>query len=55
LEQGIPFISTPFGFEGYNANLIDNKYCNIYQENEWVKAILEILSLHNTTNIIVQT
>ncbi|HHX70565.1 MAG TPA: glycosyltransferase family 4 protein [Gallicola sp.] len=42
-ENGIPFISTPFGYEGYSKELIDNKFCYVVEENEWIKKIKTIL------------
>lgn len=43
LENGIPFISTPFGFEGYNYDLVDNKYCFVVEENKWAEFIVDFL------------
>lgn len=43
LENGVPFISTPFGFEGYSPKFIDGKYCHVVEEDKWVDAILSIL------------
>lgn len=39
-EAGIPFISTPFGFEGFSKTLADPKYCLIAQPNEWINRII---------------
>lgn len=38
-RRGVPFISTPFGFEGYSKKLIDNKYCFITETDKWVVTI----------------
>jgi len=43
LEKGVPFISTPFGFEGYSSELIDGKYCHVVEEDKWVGTILSLL------------
>lgn len=39
LENGLTFISTPFGFEGYDQDLIDNKYCSVVPFNDWIDYI----------------
>lgn len=43
IENGIPFISTPFGFEGYSENLIDGKYIIVVEEQHWADKIIEII------------
>lgn len=43
LENGIPFISTPFGFEGYSKELVDGEYCHVVEEDKWVETILYLL------------
>lgn len=43
MEQGVPFISTPFGFEGYEKQLIDDQFCIVAEELEWSSKIVEIL------------
>lgn len=43
IEAGIPFISSPFGFEGYSKDLIDNKYCYVEENDKWAERIIEIL------------
>lgn len=40
LETGIPFISSSFGYEGYDDNLIDNKFCNVVAEDAWSETII---------------
>lgn len=42
-EEGIPLISTPFGFEGYQAKLIDNEYCIVAKPEDWISKILHVL------------
>ena len=44
LNNGVTFISSPFGFEGYNKALIDNDYCYVIEDIRWVEAILGILA-----------
>ena len=36
LENDIVSLSTPFGFEGYSSELIDNYYCYVKSPEEWV-------------------
>lgn len=42
LENNIPFISTPFGFEGYSTTLIDDKFCIISNQEDWAKKIINL-------------
>lgn len=42
LEEGVPFISSPFGFEGYSKELIDNQYCFVAETGQWVRMIKNI-------------
>jgi hypothetical protein len=42
-EEGVPFISTPFGFEGCEKKLIDNKYCFVVETHLWANFIVELL------------
>lgn len=46
-DNGIPFISTPFGYEGYDKSLIDNKFCYVEEMDTWAIRIIEILKTHN--------
>lgn len=39
-NNGIPFISTPFGYEGYDKSYIDNLYCNVVEEKYWCEYII---------------
>lgn len=34
-EEGTTFITTPFGYEGYPKDLIDNKYCYVIEKEKW--------------------
>jgi len=43
LENGAPFISTPFGFEGYSKELVDGEYCHVVEEDNWVETIIDLL------------
>lgn len=42
-EGGIPFISSPFGYEGYSKKLIDSKYCHVVEPDLWADYIIELL------------
>lgn len=44
MENGIPFISTPFGFEGYSKDLVDNDYCMVVEDYLWADYIVDKLS-----------
>lgn len=48
-EKGIPFISTPFGFEGYDKSLIDGEFCIVESPENWVQSIIK--KLENNTSI----
>lgn len=41
LEAGVPVISSPFGFEGYKHDIVDQEYCIIQEENQWSSFIIE--------------
>ena len=43
IEDGVPFISSFFGFEGYSHDLIDNKYIIVEEENKWAERIINII------------
>lgn len=43
-NNGIPFISTPFGYEGYSKEYIDDKYCMVSSLEDWGNDIVKILS-----------
>ena len=38
LKAGVPFITTPFGFEGYPSELIDD-YCIVSEQEKWIDDI----------------
>jgi hypothetical protein len=42
-EEEVVFISTPYGYEGYDRNFIDNKYCFVVESDKWVEQIIAIL------------
>lgn len=39
-EAGVPFISTYFGYEGYDKSLIDGKYCIVQEKEKWSETII---------------
>jgi hypothetical protein len=43
-ESGVPFITTPFGYEGYPIELVDNHYCYCVEPNLWAQCIISILT-----------
>lgn len=43
IESGMPIISTPFGFEGYRKDIIDERYCLVVEEDEWAQSIIDYL------------
>lgn len=43
IENGIPVISTPFGFEGYTKELIDNTFCIVEENQNWANRIISII------------
>ena len=46
MENGVPFVSTPFGFEGYERSLIDGEFCSVVEEKKWAEEILKVLNNH---------
>lgn len=46
LNEGIPFISTQYGFEGYSEKLIDEEFCIVKAAPEWKMSIYNILKKH---------
>jgi len=42
-EAGAPFITTPYGFEGYSKDLIDGKYCQVVEMDKWFETIRLLL------------
>lgn len=43
MEEGVPFISTPFGFEGYSHDLMDDRFCIVEEMDRWADRIVSIL------------
>ena len=43
LEDGIPFITTPFGFEGYSPNIADGITCHVVECEKWFTVIEDII------------
>lgn len=43
IEDGTPCISTPFGFEGYSQDLVDDQYCIVEEMDRWADRIVSIL------------
>ncbi len=43
LEDGIPFITTPFGFEGYSLDIADDKRCYVVECKKWNEIIEAII------------
>lgn len=43
LEEGISFISTPFGYEGYKFDYIDDSFCIVKDKEIWAESIIELL------------
>jgi len=50
-ENGIPFITTPFGFEGYNKNSVDGRYCIVTEMDSWVETITNLLKNNDSINL----
>lgn len=42
-DAGVPFISTFYGYEGYDKKLIDNQYCIIEEKEKWAERIISFL------------
>ena len=47
MKAGVPFITTPFGFEGYPKELAD-AYCIVSEQDHWVRDIAKFIATHNT-------
>lgn len=47
MESGARIISTPFGFEGYKKELIDDRYCIVAEEGKWADTIIIYLQKHS--------
>lgn len=46
LKEGVPFITTPFGFEGYSMELVDD-YCIVSEQEHWVEDICNFVKKQN--------
>jgi len=53
-NNGVTFISSPFGFEGYDTDLIDNDFCYVVEESKWVEQIIKIFEGFRNENLISQ-
>jgi hypothetical protein len=42
LNEKVVFLSTPFGFEGYDKELIDGKYCIVKEPDRWTETIIRM-------------
>lgn len=42
-ESGLTFLTTPYGFEGYSKDLIDNQFCYVKEMDDWFDFIDEFL------------
>lgn len=47
-EYGMPFISSIFGFEGFSQTLVDNKFCFVVEDDDWVDTIISLLKNNQT-------
>ncbi len=43
IESGVPFISSPFGYEGYSNKLIDDKHVHVVEQEKWGDYIVNLL------------
>ncbi|MEE0194983.1 MAG: hypothetical protein UEP29_04985 [Phocaeicola massiliensis] len=43
IENGVPFISSVFGYEGYSKDLIDNQYIIVKEEDDWAECIINLI------------
>lgn len=43
LTNNIPFVSTIFGFEGFDYSLVDNKYCSVVGTSDFALTIIHLL------------
>lgn len=43
LKNGVRFISTPFGFEGYDKKFIDNYQCYVIPCQDWASELINII------------
>lgn len=47
LEAGVPVISSPFGFEGYKQDIVDQEYCIVQEERQWAQFIIDYYRKHS--------
>ena len=40
-EEGASFITTPFGYEGYPKELIDNQFYYVVEKNQWLPFLID--------------
>lgn len=40
-ENGVTFLTSPYGYEGYPRELIDNKYCFVKETDEWLQFLTD--------------
>lgn len=45
-ESGVTFLTSPFGFEGYSGDLIDNEYCYVEESDYWMEFLETFLNTH---------
>jgi len=43
-ENGVTFLTSPFGYEGYPEDLIDNQYCFVKESHNWVPFLKSFLA-----------
>jgi len=42
-NAGVPFITSFFGYEGYDKSMIDNQYCIVAEKKDWANRIITFL------------
>lgn len=50
LEAGVPVISSPFGFEGYKYDIVDDVYCIVQEEGKWAEFIIDYYRKYQMDN-----
>ena len=51
IEEGIPFVSTVFGFEGYDKKMIDNSMRIVTDTEHFAEAIISRLQMGYYNNV----
>lgn len=46
-ESGVVFLTTPFGFEGYSKDLIDDENCFVVETDCWLDFMRAFIDTHN--------